>query len=41
MRPLIYLHPAGGVRPTKVLEKLKPRQPVFPGFDGTPLQDIN
>ena len=37
MRPLIYLHPAGGVRPTKVLEKLKPRQPVFPGFDGTPI----
>ncbi|HXU43480.1 MAG TPA: alpha/beta hydrolase [Burkholderiales bacterium] len=36
MRPLVYLHPAGGVRPTKVLEKLKPRQPVFPGFDGTP-----
>lgn len=35
MRPLVYLHPAGGVRPTKVLEKLKPRQPVFPGFDGT------
>ena len=40
MRPLVYLHPAGGVRPTKVLEKLKPRQPVFPGFDGTPLQSI-
>ena len=36
MRPLVYLHPAGGVRPTKVLEKLQPRQPVFPGFDGTP-----
>ena len=36
MRPLVYLHPAGGVRPTKVLEKLEPRQPVFPGFDGTP-----
>jgi pimeloyl-ACP methyl ester carboxylesterase len=36
MRPLVYLHPAGGVRATKVLEKLKPRQPVFPGFDGTP-----
>ena len=36
MRPLVYLHPAGGVRPTKVLEKLKPHQPVFPGFDGTP-----
>jgi len=41
MRPLVYLHPAGGVRPTKVLEKLKPRQPVFPGFDGTPLQNIS
>ncbi|HUQ26437.1 MAG TPA: alpha/beta hydrolase [Burkholderiales bacterium] len=36
MRPLVYLHPAGGVRPTKVLEKLDPHQPVFPGFDGTP-----
>ena len=36
MRPLVYLHPAGGVRPTKVLEKLQPHQPVFPGFDGTP-----
>jgi pimeloyl-ACP methyl ester carboxylesterase len=34
-RPLLYLHPAGGVRPTKVLETLKPNQPVFPGFDGT------
>ena len=40
MRPLVYLHPAGGVRPTKVLEKLKPRLPVFPGFDGTPVQSI-
>jgi len=38
-RPLLYLHPAGGVRPTRVLEKLQPHQPVFPGFDGTPLQD--
>jgi pimeloyl-ACP methyl ester carboxylesterase len=37
MRPLLYLHPAGGVRATKVLEKLKPRQPVLPGFDGTPI----
>ena len=37
MRPLVYLHPAGGVRPTRVLEKLKPHQPVFPGFDGTPV----
>lgn len=41
MRPLVYLHPAGGVRPTKVLDKLRPKQPVFPGFDGTPLQNIN
>jgi pimeloyl-ACP methyl ester carboxylesterase len=40
VRPLVYLHPAGGVRPTKVLEKLKPHQPVFPGFDGTAVQDI-
>lgn len=38
MRPLLYLHPAGGVRPTKVLEKLKPHQPVIPGFDGTPTE---
>ena len=38
MRPLVYLHPAGGVRQTRVLEKLKPRQPVFPGFDGTPAE---
>jgi pimeloyl-ACP methyl ester carboxylesterase len=37
MRPLVYLHPAGGVRPTKMLEKLRPHQPVFPGFDGTPV----
>jgi len=41
MRPLLYLHPAGGARPTKVLEKLKPHQPVFPGFDGTPLQGLS
>jgi pimeloyl-ACP methyl ester carboxylesterase len=40
-RPLVYLHPAGGVRPTRVIEKLKPHQPIFPGFDGTPLQSIN
>lgn len=38
MRPLVYLHPAGGVRPSRVLEKLKPHQPVFPGFDGTPVE---
>lgn len=37
-RPLLYLHPAGGVRPTRVLEKLKPHQPVFPGFDGSPVE---
>lgn len=36
MRPLVYLHPAGGVRATRVLEKLHPHQPVLPGFDGTP-----
>ena len=38
-RPLIYLHPAGGVRWTKVLEKLAEtytvHMPTFPGFDAT------
>src|SRR5438132_5915963 len=38
-RPLAYLHPAGGVRWTKVLEKLAEthaiHMPTFPGFDGT------
>ena len=39
-RPLVYLHPAGGVRWTKVLDELaksfKLRVPIMPGFDGTP-----
>jgi pimeloyl-ACP methyl ester carboxylesterase len=38
-RPLVYLHPAGGVRWSKVLEKLSETYalhvPTFPGFDGT------
>jgi pimeloyl-ACP methyl ester carboxylesterase len=38
-RPLLYLHPAGGVRWTRVLEKLSENHsihmPTFPGFDGT------
>ena len=40
-RPLVYLHPAGGVRWTKVLDKLAEthavHMPTFPGFDGTPI----
>jgi pimeloyl-ACP methyl ester carboxylesterase len=40
-RPLVYLHPAGGVRWTGVLEKLAEthsvHMPTFPGFDGTPI----
>jgi pimeloyl-ACP methyl ester carboxylesterase len=40
MRPLVYLHPAGGLRRTPVLEDLSGLRelhtPVFPGFDGTP-----
>jgi len=40
-RPLVYLHPAGGVRWTSVLEKLSEsytvHMPTFPGFDGTPV----
>jgi len=40
-RPLVYLHPAGGVRWTKVLDALAEthtvHMPTFPGFDGTPL----
>ncbi len=40
-RPLLYLHPAGGVRRSKVLEGLAQScalyVPVFPGFEGTPL----
>lgn len=38
-RALVYLHPAGGVRWTKVLERLALKRslhiPTFPGFDGT------
>ena len=38
-RPLLYLHPAGGVRWTRVLEELAKsfalHVPVMPGFDGT------
>ena len=40
-RPLLYLHPAGGVRRSKVLEGLaqsfRLHVPVFPGFEGTAL----
>lgn len=40
-RPLLYLHPAGGVRWSVVLETLakshKLHVPVMPGYDGTPL----
>jgi len=39
VRPLVYLHPAGGLRRTPVLEDLATLRelhtPVFPGFDGT------
>jgi pimeloyl-ACP methyl ester carboxylesterase len=39
-RALVYLHPAGGVRWTRVLERLALARtlhvPTFPGFDGTP-----
>ncbi len=38
-RPLLYLHPAGGVRRSRVLEGLAQSfalyVPVFPGFEGT------
>jgi pimeloyl-ACP methyl ester carboxylesterase len=41
-RALVYLHPAGGVRWTRVLEKLSENHsihmPTFPGFDGTSTQ---
>ena len=41
-RPLVYLHPAGGVRRTRVLEQLAEthaiHMPAFPGFDGTPAE---
>ena len=40
-RPLLYLHPAGGVRRSRVLEGLSRAfslyVPVFPGFEGTAL----
>jgi pimeloyl-ACP methyl ester carboxylesterase len=40
-RPLVYLHPAGGVRWTKVLDELaksfRLHVPIVPGFDGTPV----
>src|SRR5260221_13788682 len=43
MRPLVYLHSAGGLRSTPVLEDLSRLRelhtPVFPGFDGTPADD--
>jgi pimeloyl-ACP methyl ester carboxylesterase len=42
-RPIVYLHPAGGVRWTKVLDELarsfKLLVPVVPGFDGTSSHD--
>ena len=40
-RPVVYLHPAGGVRRTKVRDELarsfKLHVPIMPGFDGTPV----
>lgn len=42
-RPLLYLHPAGGVRRSKVLEGLAEScalyVPVIPGFEGTSFHD--
>lgn len=42
-RPLLYLHPMGGLRWTKVQEALSRsytiHAPVIPGFDGTPRHD--
>jgi len=42
-RPLVYLHPAGGVRWTAVLERLARTRtlhvPTFPGFDGTETEE--
>lgn len=42
-RPLLYLHPAGGVRRSKVLEGLAASfalyVPVIPGFEGTPFHE--
>lgn len=42
-RPLLYLHPAGGVRRSKVLaglaESFALYVPVIPGFEGTPFHE--
>ena len=42
-RPLVYLHPAGGVRWSPALEKLSQthtvHMPTFPGFDGTAIDE--
>jgi pimeloyl-ACP methyl ester carboxylesterase len=42
-KPLLYLHPAGGVRRSKVLDGLGRSfslyVPVIPGFEGTPLHE--
>jgi pimeloyl-ACP methyl ester carboxylesterase len=42
-KPLLYFHPAGGVRRSKVLEGLAQsfalRVPVVPGWEGTPFHD--
>jgi pimeloyl-ACP methyl ester carboxylesterase len=42
-RPLFYLHPAGGVRRSKVLQGLAESfslyVPVIPGFEGTPFHE--
>lgn len=42
-RPLLYLHPAGGVRRSKVLAGLGESHslfvPVIPGWEGTPFHD--
>lgn len=42
-RALVYLHPAGGVRWTRVLERLALARtlhlPTFPGFDGTATEE--
>jgi len=42
-RPLVYLHPAGGVRWTSFLDKLCETHtvhvPTFPGFDGTSTEE--
>jgi pimeloyl-ACP methyl ester carboxylesterase len=41
-RPLVYLHPAGGVRWSAALEAIARTHavhlPTFPGFDGTPVE---